>query len=312
MHRVLAFYQFLCVDDPQAECSSLQILGDELALRGTILVAHEGVNGTVVGDTQALQQLSQHLLHQYGVKSQKWSDLQPGNSGFHRFKVRVKPEIVSLGVEDLDMSQLGEHVDAQTWNRLVDDPEVIVIDTRNDYEIDIGSFEGAVSPHTKSFRQFPAWVADNLDPEKHTKVAMFCTGGIRCEKASAYMLNKGFENVYQLDGGILQYLEDTQASESRWNGECFVFDQRVSVNADLEQGQYKQCYACRHPLSVEELASAAFEHGVSCSYCIDRTSEERRLQFRERQHQVRLATERGEQHIGQDQRKARERQHSDE
>ena len=312
MRRVLAFYQFLCVDDPQAECSSLQILGDELALRGTILVAHEGVNGTVVGDTQALQQLSQHLLRQYGVKSQKWSDLERGNSGFHRFKVRVKPEIVSFGVEDLDMSQLGEHVDAKTWNRLVDDPEVIVIDTRNDYEIDIGSFEGAVSPQTKSFRQFPAWVADNLDPEKHTKVAMFCTGGIRCEKASAYMLNKGFENVYQLDGGILQYLEDTQASESRWNGECFVFDQRVSVNADLEQGQYKQCYACRHPLSVEELAGPAFEHGVSCPYCIDRISEERRLQFRERQHQVRLAAERGEQHIGQDQRKARERQHSDE
>jgi len=310
MRRVLAFYQFLCVDDPQAECSSLQILGDELALRGTILVAHEGVNGTVVGDTQALQQLSQHLLHQYGVKSQKWSDLQPGNSGFHRFKVRVKPEIVSFGVDDLDMSQLGEHVDAQTWNRLVDDPEVIVIDTRNDYEIDIGSFEGAVSPHTKSFRQFPAWVADNLDPEKHTKVAMFCTGGIRCEKASAYMLNKGFENVYQLDGGILQYLEDTQASESRWNGECFVFDQRVSVNADLEQGQYKQCYACRHPLSAEELASADFEHGVSCPHCITRTSEERRLQFRERQHQVRLAAERGEQHIGQDQRKTSERQGS--
>ena len=233
MRRVLAFYQFLSLDDPQAECDSLQTLGDELALRGTILVAHEGVNGTVVGDTQALQQLSQHLLQQYGVKSQKWSDLQPGNSGFHRFKVRVKPEIVSFGVDDLDMSQSGEHVDAQTWNRLLDDPDVIVIDTRNDYEIDIGSFDGAVSPHTESFRQFPAWVADNLDPEQHTKVAMFCTGGIRCEKASAYMLNKGFENVYQLDGGILQYLEDTQASESRWNGECFVFDQRVSVNAPI-------------------------------------------------------------------------------
>lgn len=310
MRRVLAFYQFLSLDDPQADCSSLQRLGDELALRGTILVAHEGVNGTVVGDTQALQQLSQHLLHQYGVQSQKWSDLQPDNSGFHRFKVRVKPEIVSFGVDDLDMSQSGEHVDAQTWNRLIDDPDVIVIDTRNDYEIDIGSFEGAVSPHTESFRQFPAWVANNLDPAKHTKVAMFCTGGIRCEKASAYMLNKGFENVYQLDGGILQYLEDTQADESRWNGECFVFDQRVSVNADLEQGQYKQCYACRHPLSAEELASAEFEHGVSCPHCITRTSEERRLQFRERQHQVRLAAERGEQHIGQDQRKTRERQGS--
>ena len=306
MRRVLAFYQFLPLDDPQAECDSLQTLGDELALRGTILVAHEGVNGTVVGDTQALQQRSQHLLQQYGVKSQKWSDLQPGNSGFHRFKVRVKPEIVSFGVDDLDMSQSGEHVDAQTWNRLLDDPDVIVIDTRNDYEIDIGSFDGALSPHTESFRQFPAWVADNLDPEQHTKVAMFCTGGIRCEKASAYMLNKGFENVYQLDGGILQYLEDTQASESRWNGECFVFDQRVSVNADLEQGQYKQCYACRHPLSAQELASAEFEHGVSCPYCVGRTSAERRAQFRERQHQVRLAAERGEQHIGQDQRKARE------
>ena len=306
MRRVLAFYQFLSLDDPQADCSSLQRLGDELALRGTILVAHEGVNGTVVGDTQALQQLSQHLLHQYGVQSQKWSDLQPDNSGFHRFKVRVKPEIVSFGVDDLDMSQSGEHVDAQTWNRLLDDPDVIVIDTRNDYEIDIGSFDGALSPHTESFRQFPAWVADNLDPEQHTKVAMFCTGGIRCEKASAYMLNKGFENVYQLDGGILQYLEDTQASESRWNGECFVFDQRVSVNADLEQGQYKQCYACRHPLSAQELASAEFEHGVSCPYCVGRTSAERRAQFRERQHQVRLAAERGEQHIGQDQRKARE------
>ena len=306
MRRVLAFYQFLSLDNPQAECDSLQTLGDELALRGTILVAHEGVNGTVVGDTQALQQLSQHLLQQYGVKSQKWSDLQPGNSGFHRFKVRVKPEIVSFGVDDLDMSQSGEHVDAQTWNRLLDDPDVIVIDTRNDYEIDIGSFDGALSPHTESFRQFPAWVADNLDPEQHTKVAMFCTGGIRCEKASAYMLNKGFENVYQLDGGILQYLEDTQASESRWNGECFVFDQRVSVNADLEQGQYKQCYACRHPLSAQDLASAEFEHGVSCPFCVGRTSAERRAQFRERQHQVRLAAERGEQHIGQDQRKARE------
>ena len=306
MRRVLAFYQFLSLDDPQAECDSLQTLGDELALRGTILVAHEGVNGTVVGDTQALQQLSQHLLQQYSVKSQKWSDLQPGNSGFHRFKVRVKPEIVSFGVDDLDMSQSGEHVDAQTWNRLLDDPDVIVIDTRNDYEIDIGSFDGALSPHTESFRQFPAWVADNLDPEQHTKVAMFCTGGIRCEKASAYMLNKGFENVYQLDGGILQYLEDTQASESRWNGECFVFDQRVSVNADLEQGQYTQCYACRHPLSAQDLASAEFEHGVSCPYCVGRTSAERRAQFRERQHQVRLAAERGEQHIGQDQRKARE------
>ncbi|MBL6814868.1 MAG: rhodanese-related sulfurtransferase [Pseudomonadales bacterium] len=298
MRRVLAFYQFLALEDPQGECDRLQTLGDELALRGTILVAAEGVNGTVVGDVQALHQLSSHLTERYGVKSQKWSDLASGNSGFHRFKVRVKPEIVSFGVENLDMQQTGEHVDAETWNALIDDPEVIVIDTRNDYEIDIGTFEGAVSPNTENFRQFPSWVADNLDAQKHTKVAMFCTGGIRCEKASSYLFNRGFESVYQLDGGILQYLQDTQAEDSRWNGECFVFDQRVSVNAQLQQGQYQQCYACRHPLSATELASTDFEHGVSCPHCIERTSAERRQQFRERQHQVRLAQERGEQHIG--------------
>ncbi len=298
MRRVLAFYQFLTLKDPPGECDRLQTLGDELGLRGTILVAGEGVNGTVVGDVQALHQLSQYLTERYGVKSQKWSDLSTSNSGFHRFKARVKPEIVSFGVDDLDMQQTGKHVDAQTWNALVDDPEVIVIDTRNDYEIDIGTFEGAISPHTENFRQFPDWVADNLDAQKHTKVAMFCTGGIRCEKASSYLLNQGFESVYQLDGGILQYLEDTQAEDSRWNGECFVFDQRVSVNAQLQQGQYKQCYACRHPLSAAERASTDFEHGVSCPFCIERTSETRRQQFRERQNQVKLAHERGEQHIG--------------
>lgn len=306
MRRVLAFYQFVPLENPEAERARLQALGDDLGLRGTILVAEEGVNGTVTGATQALLELSQYLTDEYQVKSQKWSDLEASNSGFHRFKVRVKPEIVSFGVDDLDMSETGEHVDAQTWNALIADPEVIVIDTRNDYEIDIGTFDGAVSPHTKSFRQFPDWVSENLDPEKHSRVAMFCTGGIRCEKASSFLLNKGFENVYQLDGGILQYLEDTESEDSRWQGECFVFDQRVSVNADLQQGQYKQCYACRHPLSANELASPDFEHGVSCPHCIGATSAQRREQFRERQHQVRLAAERGEQHIGLDQKKARE------
>ena len=305
MRRVLAFYQFVPLQNPETERQRLQALGDDLGLRGTILVAEEGVNGTVVGETQALQELSQYLTDQHQVQSQKWSDLA-GNSGFHRFKVRVKPEIVSFGVDDLDMSETGEHVDAQGWNALIADPEVIVIDTRNNYEIDIGTFDRAVSPHTESFRQFPDWVSENLDPEKHTKVAIFCTGGIRCEKASSFLLNRGFENVYQLDGGILQYLEDIQPEDSRWQGECFVFDQRVSVNADLQQGQYKQCYACRHPLSEEELASVDFEHGVSCPHCIGKTSAQRREQFRERQHQVRLAAERGEQHIGLDQKKARE------
>ena len=298
MRRVLAFYQFFTLEDPEGERDRLQTLGDELGLRGTILVADEGVNGTVVGDVQALHQLSQHLTERYGVKSQKWSDLSIGNSGFHRFKARVKPEIVSFGVDDLDMQQTGKHVDARTWNALVDDPEVIVIDTRNDYEIDIGTFEGAISPHTENFRQFPAWVADNLDAQKHTKVAMFCTGGIRCEKASSYLLNQGFMNVYQLDGGILQYLEDTQAEDSRWNGECFVFDQRVSVNAQLQRGQYKQCYACRHPITEEDKASDHYRKGVSCPRCYERLTPDQQSRFTERQKQVDLAADRGMQHIG--------------
>ena len=298
MRRVLAFYQFLNLEDPQVECDRLQTLGDELALRGTILVAGEGVNGTVVGDVQALHQLSQHLTERYGVKSQKWSDLESGNSGFHRFKVRVKPEIVSFGVDNLDMQQTGEHVDAQTWNALVDDPEVIVIDTRNDYEVDIGTFEGAVSPHTENFRQFPDWVADNLDAQKHTKVAMFCTGGIRCEKSTAYLKEQGFDEVYHLEGGILQYLEDVPKEESLWEGDCFVFDNRVAVNHDLEKSHYEQCYACRLPITEEDKQSDKYEPGVSCPHCFGTHTDDQIARFREREKQVQLAKERQQEHVG--------------
>jgi UPF0176 protein len=296
--RVLTFYKFLELAEPDKERDEVEGFGDQIQLKGTILLAAEGINGTVIAAQDGLEKLVDFLQQRYGKMTFKWSAVNPENRGFLRFKVKVKPEIVSFGVSDLDMSLTGEHVNAERWNELVDDPNVLVIDTRNHYEIDIGTFEQAVSPETESFREFPQWVEENLDPGKHQKVAMFCTGGIRCEKASAYVRAQGIEEVFQLDGGILQYLEDTESTDSRWQGECFVFDQRVSVDENLVQGQYQQCYACRHPLTEVELAGPEFERGVSCVYCLDLTSADRRVQFRERQRQVRLAAEQGRDHIG--------------
>jgi len=296
--RVLTFYKFIQLPLPDQDRDEIEAFGETIALKGTILLAQEGINGTVIASQEGLEKLVTFLQQRYGEMTFKWSAVNEENRGFLRYKVKVKPEIVSFGVSDLDMSLTGEHVNAQRWNELVDDPDVLVIDTRNHYEIDIGTFDQAVSPETESFREFPQWVEENLDPSKHQKVAMFCTGGIRCEKASAYVRAQGIDEVFQLDGGILQYLEDTENADSRWQGECFVFDQRVSVDENLVQGQYQQCYACRHPLTEQELASPEFEHGVSCVYCLDLTSEDRRVQFRERQRQVRLAAEQGRDHIG--------------
>ena len=296
--RVLTFYKFIQLPSPDQERNEIEAFGETIALKGTILLALEGINGTVIASQEGLEKLVTFLQQRYGEMTFKWSAVNEENRGFLRYKVKVKPEIVSFGVSDLDMSLTGEHVNAQRWNELIDDPDVLVIDTRNHYEIDIGTFDQAVSPETESFREFPQWVEENLDPSKHQKVAMFCTGGIRCEKASAYVRAQGIDEVFQLDGGILQYLEDTEIADSRWQGECFVFDQRVSVDENLVQGQYQQCYACRHPLTEQELARPEFERGVSCVYCLDLTSEDRRVQFRERQRQVRLAAEQGREHIG--------------
>ena len=298
MRRVLAFYKFINVADPDVRAGELQSLGEQREVVGTILLANEGVNGTIVAEQSNLELMVQSLQQSFGKMMFKWSELDQSGVGFHRFKVRVKPEIVSFGVADLNLQMTGQHVGAERWNELLDDPDVLVIDTRNHYEIDIGTFDNAVSPDTDNFRQFPQWVKDNVHPTKQRKVAMFCTGGIRCEKASAYMAQHGVEEVYQLDGGILQYLEDVPEDASRWQGECFVFDQRVSVNHGLEQGKFRQCYACRHPLSAEDLQAAEFEHGVSCPFCHSTVTEQRRQQFRERQRQVRLAAARGESHIG--------------
>ena len=305
MRRVLAFYKFHPLSDTEAVREELDQLGRSLDIKGTILVAGEGVNGTIVGEEDALQTMQQALQQRVGDIPFKWSDLEQENRGFHRYKVRIKPEIVSFGVADLDLRQTGEHVSAERWNELLEDPNVLVIDTRNTYEVDIGSFPEAISPETTNFRDFPEWVAENLDPDTHTEVAMFCTGGIRCEKASAFMRQAGFDSVYQLDGGILRYLENVPASENRWDGECFVFDQRVSVDAELNQGQYQQCFACRHPISDDDIASPEYEPGVSCPYCFADTDETRNKRFRDRQLQIELAKKRGQQHIGAPQEQAK-------
>ena len=298
VRKTLAFYRFCAINDPVALQTELKLLGHKLDLLGTILVAREGVNGTLVGLPDALQQMADTLVERCGEMPLKWSDIQPGNAGFFRFKVKLKEEIVTFGVDTLDLEQTGEHVSAEQWNALLEDPEVLVIDTRNQYEIDIGSFPGAVSPHTTNFRDFPSWVERELDPQEHKHVAMFCTGGIRCEKASAYMVQQGFESVYQLDGGVLKYLEDADSDNNQWQGECFVFDQRVSVDADLQQGNYQQCFACRHPVSQADMEAPEYEPGVSCPHCADAQDKGDRTRFRDRQKQIELARARGETHLG--------------
>ncbi len=301
MSRVATFYKFVRLVEPARLRDEIEGMATDLTLKGTILLAEEGINGTVTGSDAALEKFLK-ALEQYPEFSDmgaKYSAAARGNPVFHRLKVRVKPEIVSFGVAELDPgARTGTHVDAQAWNRLLDDPEVTVIDTRNDYEVAIGSFPGAVDPATRSFRQFAEFVAERLDRGRDARIALFCTGGIRCEKASAYLLKQGFPEVYQLDGGILRYLETVKADENRWQGECFVFDQRVSVDRALGEGSYQQCFACRRPLSGEDVESPDYRPGIACPHCAADQPEARRAALAERARQVALAARRGERHIG--------------
>ena len=268
-------------------------------VKGTLLIANEGINGTISGTRDGIDNVLNHLrsIEAIGefVFKESYTDSQP----FYRTKVKLKKEIVTMGVEGIDpLQSVGRYVKPQEWNALISDPEVVLIDTRNDYEVQIGTFENAINPETETFREFPEYVAKTLDPSKHKKVAMFCTGGIRCEKSTAYMREQGFEEVYHLEGGILKYLEEVPAEESMWKGDCFVFDNRVSVNHNLEKGDYDQCYACRMPITKEDQESAAYVQGESCPHCIDKATDEQKARFREREHQMQLARKRGEAHIG--------------
>ncbi|MFC6634690.1 oxygen-dependent tRNA uridine(34) hydroxylase TrhO [Microbulbifer taiwanensis] len=298
---VCALYKFIALDDFETLRDPLLNVMLENRVRGTLLLAREGINGTVAGSREGIDTLLTYLKSDPRLAELDYKESYTDSVPFLRSKVKLKREIVTMGVEGIDPRRsVGTYVKPADWNHLISDPEVLLIDTRNDYECRVGSFRNAVNPNTDSFREFPQYVRDNLDPAKHKKVAMFCTGGIRCEKSTAYLKEQGFEDVYHLQGGILKYLEEVPKEETLWEGECFVFDERVTVNHDLQRGDYDQCNACRMPVTREEKQSPRFEQGVSCPHCFDQVSEADRARFREREKQIQLAKQRGEEHIGQE------------
>ena len=298
---VAALYKFTRFSDFESYRESILNTMLDNEVRGTLLIASEGINGTVSGNRQGIDTVLDYLRSIEAIGSFTFKESYTSEQPFYRTKVKLKKEIVTMGVEDIDpLQSVGRYVKPSDWNALISDPEVILIDTRNDYEVQIGTFQNAVNPKTETFREFPEYVAKELDPSKHKKVAMFCTGGIRCEKSTAYLRQQGFEEVYHLEGGILKYLEEVPASETMWQGDCFVFDNRVSVNHNLEKGDYEQCFACRMPITQQDMQSAAYSKGESCPHCIDKATDEQKARFREREYQMQLAQKRGEVHIGSD------------
>ncbi len=296
---VCAMYKFVRLEDYQDLRTPLLKTMEFNGVKGTLLLAEEGINGTVAGSREGIDALLNWLQKDERLADIVYKESFDESMPFYRTKVKLKKEIVTMGVEGIDPRQVvGTYVKPKDWNDLISDPEVFVVDTRNDYEIQIGTFKNAVNPNTETFREFPDYVKENMDPAKHKKVAMFCTGGIRCEKSTAYMKEQGFEEVYHLEGGILKYLEDVPKEETMWEGECFVFDNRVTVNHDLEKGEYDQCHACRMPITEEEKQSEHYVVGVSCPHCFDKVTDEQRARFAERQKQMELAKDRGEEHIG--------------
>lgn len=270
-------------------------------VRGTLLLASEGINGTIAGEQAGMDKVLDWIRQDERLANFDSKVSYTDEMPFYRTKVKLKKEIVTMGITGIDPAlKTGRYVKPEDWNDLISDPDTVLIDTRNDYEYEIGSFKNAINPNTETFRQFPKFVKDNLDPNKNKKVAMFCTGGIRCEKSTAYLIEQGFEEVYHLEGGVLKYLEEVPKDDTLWQGECFVFDNRVAVNHDLKKGSYEQCYACRYPITAEEMQSEHYEEGVSCPRCIDKVTDVQRQRFAEREKQVLLAKQRGEEHIGGD------------
>lgn len=298
---VCAMYRF--VDLPNFEELKQPLLDTMLAhdVRGTLLLAAEGINGTVSGSQSSIEALLEWIRQDERLADidfkLSFDDEQP----FYRTKVKLKKEIVTMGVEGVDPKRVvGTYVKPKDWNALISDPEVVLIDTRNDYEVEIGTFQGAVNPNTTTFREFPDYVKKELDVERHKKVAMFCTGGIRCEKSTAYLKEQGFEEVYHLEGGILKYLEEVDQNDSMWEGDCFVFDNRVAVKHNLEKSDYEQCHACRMPITADEMASEHYKRGVSCPKCVGKHTANQLQRFEERERQMQLARTRGQEHIGSD------------
>jgi UPF0176 protein len=270
---VVTFYKFVRLPDFAEKRDSLLSQCEAQGIKGTILLAAEGINGTIAGSRQAIDALLSFLRSDPRLVDLEQKESYADSVPFDRMKVRLKKEIVTLGLPEIDPSdRVGTYVSPQEWNELISDPEVTIIDTRNEYEVSIGTFRGAKNPKTASFRQFPDYVRNHLDPTKHKKVALFCTGGIRCEKATSFMMEHGFQEVYHLKGGILKYLEEVPAQESLWQGECFVFDQRVAVREGLAIGTHEMCQSCGHPISEADKTSPHYQEGISCPYCCDRFS----------------------------------------
>ena len=290
---VATFYKFVRLSNLPEKRQSLLGYCRDRGIKGTILLATEGINGTIAGSKAAIDRVLDYLRSDLSLADLEHKESFADSTPFERMKVKIKSEIVTLGVSEVDPNQqVGTYVSPQQWNEIISDPEVLVIDTRNDYEVEVGTFKLATNPQTKSFREFPDYVAKHLDPNQHQKVAMFCTGGIRCEKASSYLLSQGFKQVYHLKGGILKYLEEVPTEESLWEGECFVFDERVTVKQGLELGSYELCYACGHPLSAADKTSPHYEPIISCPHCYDRLTPEKKARQLEKQRQRQLEKQR--------------------
>ncbi len=296
---VAALYRFAKFPDYESFREPLLEILLTHEVRGTLLLAAEGINGTIAGNKIGIDAVLTWLAKDHRFAGIQAKESYVDENPFYRTKVKLKKEIVTMGVEAIDPTHIvGTYVDAKDWNALLADPEVLLLDTRNQYEVEIGTFENAINPKTDSFREFPEYVRNNLDPKVHKKVAMFCTGGIRCEKSTAYLKQHGFEDVFHLKGGILKYLEEQPETDTKWQGECFVFDNRVTVNHKLEKGIYDQCHACRRPILEKDKGSEFYQKGVSCHHCYDKHSKQQIKRYAERERQMELAAQRSELHIG--------------
>lgn len=300
---IASFYKFVPITNLDALQSTLYNFCWNLGISGTILLADEGINGTIAGTKNSVKELYQWFCDQPNLNGLQIKYSEDTSVPFHRLKVRIKKEIVTMGKQGIDpISKVGTYVDPLDWNSLLKEENTVIIDTRNHYEVEIGTFDNALNPKTTSFRDFPAWVTRTLEKmpnvNKDSKIAMFCTGGIRCEKATSYLKDRGYKNVFHLEGGILKYFEDVSGEESLWNGECFVFDNRVSLKKDLQPGEHLMCHACRMPLAQTDLGSKKYSPGLHCPKCYGTHSEKQVKRFKDRQRQIELSNLRGLKHFG--------------
>jgi len=298
MFTICALYKFSRLDDFDKMQRPLRDFMDSLNVRGTLLLAREGINGTISGSDSAINKILDYLNADKRLSDLEYKFSYSETVPFKRLKVKLKKEIVTLGLADVDPTySVGTYVKARDWNELISDPEVVLIDTRNNYEFEIGSFKGAINPNTETFRQFPNYTKNNLEQYRNKKIAMFCTGGIRCEKASNFLKQNGFKNVFQLKGGIFNYLNKINIKKSLWKGECFVFDNRVSVKHKLSVGSYSMCRGCRMPVSSQEKKSSKYKEGISCPYCYNKLTKSQKDRFSMRQKQILIARKLNKAHI---------------